>query len=86
MGGRKSSLAERLAHEVSILFGVGHQFGWQPGAKVFDDDHTRATARAWPGQHLRPVQGNVGLLLGVRGRRGDVEESAGHCDALGAIG
>ena len=27
-----ASLTERLAHEVSILFGVGRHFGWQPGA------------------------------------------------------
>ena len=29
-----ASLAERLAHEVSILVGVGQHFGSQPGAKV----------------------------------------------------
>src|ERR1700752_827856 len=29
-----ASLAGRLAHDVSILFGVGRHFGSQPGAKV----------------------------------------------------
>ena len=29
-----TSLAGRLAHDVSILFGVGRHFGSQPGAKV----------------------------------------------------
>ena len=32
--GKAASLAERLAHEVSILVGVGQHFGSQPGAKV----------------------------------------------------
>ena len=31
---KAASLAGRLAHDVSILFGVGRQFGSQPGAKV----------------------------------------------------
>ena len=32
---RKAALlAGRLAHDVSILFGVGRHFGSQPGAKV----------------------------------------------------
>src|SRR6516165_8419081 len=31
---KAASLTERLAHEVSILFGVGRHFGSQPAAKV----------------------------------------------------
>ena len=31
---KAASLAECLAHDVSILFGVGRHFGSQPGAKV----------------------------------------------------
>ena len=31
---KAASLAGRLAHDVSILIGVGRQFGWQLGAKV----------------------------------------------------
>src|ERR1700747_1038823 len=31
---KAASLAGRLAHDVSILFGVGRHFGSQPGAKV----------------------------------------------------
>ena len=29
---------------------------------------------------------NIGLLLGIGSRRGDIEECAGGCDALGAVG
>jgi len=31
---KAATLAGGLAHEVSLLFGVGRQFGSQPGAKV----------------------------------------------------
>ena len=79
-------LAGRLAHDVSIPFGVGRHFGSQPRVKVSMTIIRRATARAWPGQHTQRVRSNIGLLLGIGGRRGDVEECAGHCDARGAVG
>jgi hypothetical protein len=50
-------LAGRLAHDVSILFGVGRHFGSQPRVKVSMTIIRRATPRAWPGQHTQSVFG-----------------------------
>jgi hypothetical protein len=71
---------------VSILFGAGRHFSSKPGAKVsMTIMRAPLAARAWPGQHPQRVRGNIGLLLAIGGRRGDIKESAGHCDAPGAI-
>src|SRR6516164_5613236 len=56
------------------------------GREGLDDDHTRATARAWVRQHARGVRRNIWLLLRVGGRWGDIEECAGRGDAFGAVG
>jgi hypothetical protein len=59
---RKAALlAGRLAHEVSILFGVGRHFGSQPRAKVSMTIILAPAARAWPGQHTQRIRSNIGL-------------------------
>jgi hypothetical protein len=52
---KAATLAGGLAHDVSPLFGVGRHFGSQP-REGLNDDHARATARAWPGQHTQRVR------------------------------
>ena len=53
---------------------------WPPvrlaaGREGLDDDQARATARAWPGQHMQRVRGNIGLF-GPKQRLRDVCYSA----------
>src|ERR1700739_117724 len=56
-----ASLAGRLAHDVSILFGVGRHFGSQPGAKVSmtiirapQHGHGQGSTRGVSGAKSRP--------------------------------
>src|SRR6516164_3233326 len=84
--GKAVTLTGGLVHDVSILISVGRQFGSQPRAKVSMTIMRGATARAWPRQHTQRVRSNIGLRLGIGGRRGDIEKCAGCRDALGAVG
>ena len=42
--------------------------------------------RAMAGQHTWCVRRDIRLFLRLGGRRGDIEECAGHRDALGTVG
>src|SRR5436190_24219422 len=84
--GKGATLTEGLAHDESILIGVGRHLGSQFAREDLDDDHASATERARAGQHTWRIRRDVRLLLRVDGRRGDIEESTGRCDVLGAVG
>src|SRR5215470_18978402 len=86
VGVSHSLAAPHLPAGAAFLWVSGGLLRLAAGREGLDDDHARATARAWPGQQLRRVRGNIGLLLGIGGRRGDIEECAGRCDVLGAVG
>jgi hypothetical protein len=70
-----------LAHEVSILFGVGYYFGRQPGAKISMTIMRAPQHGHGQGSSCGVSGANIGLLLGIGGRRGDIEESAGRWSA-----
>jgi hypothetical protein len=81
--GKAATSTGGLAHDVSILIGVGRQLGSQPRA------NTSMTIMRAPqrGHGQGSTRGrNIRLLLGIGGRWGDIEECAGRRDALGAIG
>src|ERR1700682_4058394 len=73
-----------VAHEVSILPGVGRQLGWQPRANT--SMTIMRAARAWAGQHPRRIRRDVLRLLRIVGRLCDTKESTGCGDALSTIG
>jgi hypothetical protein len=84
--GKAATSTGGLAHDVSILIGVGRQLGSQPRAKV-SMTIMRAPQRGHRRGSTRGLSGATsGWLLGIGGRRGDIEECAGRHDALGAIG
>ena len=75
-----------LAHDVSILLGVGRHLGSQPRAKT-SITIMRAPQRGHgQGSHAWRIGRDIRLLLWVGGRRGDIEECAGRRDVLGAVG
>ena len=81
-----ASLTGRLAHEVSILFGVDRHFGSQPGAKLSMTIMCAPQHGHGQGSNRSASGAASGCCWGSAAGVGDIEEGAGGCDALGAIG